>query len=128
MKILAVSASLAFWMCALLLAADVSGKWSGTLVRTRDSGETTEDTVFLELKHSGNEITGTAGPNEQEQHAIQNGKIEGDKITFEVQAAENLFKVMLTLSEDRLIGEATNERDDRTRKAKLDLTKKAGRD
>lgn len=125
MKTLGVPASLVLLMCTLLLA-DASGKWSGTLVATRDNGETEEDTVFMELKQSGTEISGTAGPNEQELHTIENGKIEGDKITFEVRPGENnLFKVVLTLTEGRLVGEATNEREGRIRKAKLDLTKKA---
>jgi len=34
------------------------------------------------LKQRGTEITGTAGPNENEQHLALKGKIEGDKITL----------------------------------------------
>jgi hypothetical protein len=37
----------------------------------------------LALKQSGGEITGSVGPNADEQALIQKGRIEGNKITME---------------------------------------------
>ncbi len=115
--------------CFLLLAtalsaADITGKWTGTATRTRPDGETGESTVYINLKESGTEITGTAGENESEQWPIRKGKIDGDKITFEVVTNETVYKLELKLIDDHLKGEATAEREGKTVKAKLDLKRK----
>src|SRR4051794_29620212 len=79
-------------LCFLIAAAlavaadvDVTGKWTGNFNLTNPDGETNESTAVLKLKQSGTEITGTVGPNEDEQAAIQKGKIEGNKITMEAE-------------------------------------------
>jgi hypothetical protein len=115
--------------CLLLLAtalpaAGITGKWTGTATRTRPDGETRESTVYINLKESGAEITGTAGENESEQWPIRKGKIDGDKITFEVETNETVYKLELMLMGDHLKGEATAEQEGRTVKAKLDLKRK----
>ena len=38
----------------------------------------------MNLKVDGATVTGTAGPNEDQQWTIQNGKLEAGKLTFEV--------------------------------------------
>ena len=108
-----------------LLAADVSGKWSGTFERTGPDGETKMSSSYMNLKQTGDEITGTAGPDENRQWPITNGKIEGDKITFEVQTDNPLLKFELRLIDGHLKGEARGEKDGKTMKAVLDLTRKA---
>ncbi|HEY2930221.1 MAG TPA: hypothetical protein VGK99_00615 [Acidobacteriota bacterium] len=123
-KLSVLGCALLFFILTIWAAADVTGKWAGTSKRTRQTGEVRESTVFLTLKQSGPEITGTAGENESEQIPISKGKIEGDNISFEVVTSESVFKVALSLVNDRLQGEAITERDGAVRKATLDLKRK----
>ena len=75
--------------CALLSAfalhaAELTGKWSGSFDITDEQGETKADTAYLNLKEAGGSVTGTAGPNEEKQFSLRNGKLDGRKLTFEV--------------------------------------------
>jgi hypothetical protein len=71
---------------ALALGADeLTGKWSGSFDITNSNGETKADTAYMSLKENGGEVTGTAGPNAEKQWTIQKGKLEGQKLTFEVR-------------------------------------------
>jgi hypothetical protein len=36
------------------------------------------------LKQDGNKLAGSAGPSESEQHPFEGGKVEGNKVTFDV--------------------------------------------
>ena len=119
-------------LCFLVLAAlaglaladvDVTGKWSGSFNATNPDGETKESTAVLVLKQSGTDITGTAGPTEDEQFAIQKGKIEGDKVTLEVDHDGHTMKFDLVLAADRLTGEAKVSRDGQDLRAKIDVTR-----
>ena len=105
---------------ALMAAEDLTGKWSGTFVITMD-GETKDDSAYMVLKQSGTELTGTAGPDADKQWPIQKGKIEGNKVTFEVQADGPLLKFELTLAEGRLKGDAKAEHDGHSMKAAVDV-------
>jgi len=73
------------------LAADISGKWSGTW-------ESPERPHYMVLKQDGEAVTGTAGPEAGYQLDISKGKFAGDQLTFDV-ALENgavlhfIFKV-----------------------------------
>ena len=120
------------FVCSLLLAAfagvaiadvDVTGKWSGSFNTSGPNGETKESTACLVLKQSGTAITGTAGPNEDEQFAIQKGKIEGDKITLQVDHDGHTIKLDLVVAGNRITGEANGSHDGEAMKAKLDLTR-----
>lgn len=116
-------------LCFLLLAGlamaegDVTGKWSGSFNMTSPNGETKETTALLVLKQTGTEISGTVGPDEGEQVAIQKGKIEGDKITLEAEHEGHSIKFSLVLAADRITGEANMSGEGETRKAKLDVTR-----
>lgn len=65
-------------LCAApALAADVDGKWSGSLATPNG-----DVTIGFEFKSDGAMLTGsTTGP-DGAQVAIKNGKIEGNKISF----------------------------------------------
>ncbi len=109
---------------ALLAAADgVTGKWAGTFVITID-GETKDDVAYMVLKQNGAELTGTGGPNADQQWPIQNGKVEGNKLTFGVQSDGPLIKFDLALVDGHLKGEAKAEQDGHTLKAVVDLQRK----
>jgi hypothetical protein len=74
-------------------ADDLTGKWSGSFVITSSDGDTKDSKAFMDLKQKGAEITGTAGESPDRQWAIQKGKVEGNKITFEVQTGEAACKI-----------------------------------
>jgi len=87
----------------LCLAADVTGKWSGTL-EFRGGGPPTPSVVLL--KQDGQKVTGTGGPSDADQQPLEDGKIEGDKLTFRFQGVQ----VTLTVSGDRMEGEFSARR------------------
>ena len=66
------------------LAADISGKYTGTLEVPTQDGGTNRLSGVIELKQDGSEITGSAGPNESERHPLRNIRLAGDKLTFEL--------------------------------------------
>ena len=119
-------------LCLLVLTAiaiaatadvNVTGKWSGSFSITGPDGSSKESTALLILKQNGTEITGSVGPNEDEQHPIQKGRIDGDKIALEAQDINNnrVIKFDLLMVEDRIKGEATMSANGESRKAKLDV-------
>jgi len=65
-------------------AAEVTGKWSGSFDITNSEGETKADTAYMDLKETGGAVTGTAGPDSEKQWSLRKGKLEGQKLTFEV--------------------------------------------
>ena len=118
--------------CLLVLAAfaglaiadtNVTGKWSGSFNITRANGEMKDSTALLVLTQNGSEISGTVGPTEEEQFAIQKGRIEGNKITLEADHDGHTIKFELVLAADRITGEASMPDDGGTTKAKLDVTR-----
>ena len=78
---------------------------------------------MLILKQSGNGLTGTAGPSEEKQFPIQNGKIDGDKVTFDIDAGGPTMHFELLATEKRLSGSVHAEHEGETRNAKLDVTR-----
>jgi hypothetical protein len=106
----------AFWilpcLALALSAADVSGKWSGT-IDVEDAGNTTE--VQVELVQKAGAVTGKIGrTGGGDEGTIRNGKVEGEKISFEVVSAQttNPFKFTLTLVNDHLEGEMKGSMDE----------------
>ena len=106
---------------ALMAADDLTGKWSGSFVITFSDGGTKDSVAFMDLKQNGVELTGTAGENPERQWAIQKGKVEGNKATFEVQTDNPLIKFELALVDGHLKGEAKAEHEGRSMKAAVDL-------
>jgi len=122
MKRLASVVSFVLLLAPVLLAADdITGKWSGSFVITFPDGETKDSMAFMDLKQNGVELTGTAGEGPDKQWAIQKGKVDGNKITFEVQTDEPLVKFELTLIDGHLKGEAKAEHEGKSMKAAVDL-------
>ena len=120
MKRILVCFLLAVAAAAIAMAADVTGKWTGTL--TQENGEA--HTALLVLKQDGAAITGTAGPDENEQLPIQTGKIDGNKVVLEISPNEGaIYHLELVLDGDHLKGDVTAKRDDETMTAKLDVSR-----
>lgn len=104
---------------------NVTGKWSGSFNITRGDGDSKDSTAVLMLKQTGTDITGSAGPNEDEQFPIRKGTIEGDKITLEVDHDGSTIRFALVLNAaNRISGEANMSREGETAKAKVDVTRK----
>jgi len=72
-----------------LTAGDLTGKWNGKFDITNSNGETKPDEAYMTLKLEGTTVTGTAGPNVDQQWAIKDGKLEGRKLTFQVITKDN---------------------------------------
>ncbi len=106
-----------FFVCMLLVAlaypaaaADISGKWSGSVEFKTPDGGTDGGGAFAVFKQSGQTITGGAGQNEDEQAPIENGKLVGNKLTFQVSlpgdSGPRVFKVsMVLVNPNRLEGD-----------------------
>ncbi|HKE23210.1 MAG TPA: hypothetical protein VKB88_12670 [Bryobacteraceae bacterium] len=122
MKALICSFLLAVFAVTAMADTDITGKWTGSLNVTTPDGEKNE-TAFLVLKQTGSDITGSVGPSEDQQFPIQKGKIEGDKITIEVDHGGHPIKLALVLAEDHMKGDMSIEMEGQTRTAKLDVTR-----
>ncbi len=118
-------ASLLFFAFTLS-GADLTGIWTGTFTIQGQNGEEKASSAHLNLKQSGADLTGTAGPNETEQWEISKGKVEADRITFEVQQPNEGARLRfdLRLVNDRIQGDVTAEKEGDNRKAKLDVSRK----
>ncbi|HTQ54750.1 MAG TPA: hypothetical protein VMI94_09840 [Bryobacteraceae bacterium] len=114
-----------------LTAGELTGKWSGKFDITNSQGETKPDEAVMTLKLDGTTVTGTAGPNEDQQWTIRNGKLENGKLTFEVQMDNNgedngKISFDLVFDGETIRGTAQGVgRDGEKMSAKLDL-KRAG--
>jgi hypothetical protein len=102
------------------MAADVTGKWKGSFAPEGQD----PSSAFVVLKQSGTTLTGTAGPGEDQQWPLANGKVVGNKITGEVTSPEGLvFKLDLVLEGEHIKGDVNGMRDGQAMKAKIDLTR-----
>ena len=103
-------------------AIDISGKWTGSFEAQNNEGEKRTEPVFMVLKQEGDKLTGSGGPNEGEQHAFQNGKVEGDKVSFEIALGNGgTIYFNLTVTGDEIKGDMKRAREDKEQTAKLSL-------
>lgn len=117
----------------LIAAEDITGKWGGSFVITMDTNPPKEDVVHMVATQKGTELTGSIGPNENEQMPIQNGKVvttkeagkEVTKATFQVTepggAAAIHFE--LALIGGHLKGKAKGENGGHTMNVAVDMTR-----
>jgi|SRR3954465_719009 hypothetical protein len=113
---------LAFLVAILATAAhaiDVSGDWTGKTKLSVD-GKVEEDTIYLSLKQAVNIVTGTTGPTLEKQTPIRNGKVEGNRVVFEVPVPNGIFKFDLYLEGGHLKGDLTANAQGQTIKAVMD--------
>ena len=108
----------------LLSAADIAGKWAGNYDVVMSDGDTMKGKVTLTLQQDGAVISGTAG-SDQGQLKVMNGKLDGDKLSFELQPDDQQKIVFdLRLQDDlHLKGEGKRETDGNKLNVKLDLTR-----
>jgi hypothetical protein len=113
----------------LLVAGDISGKWSGSIeVADNAGGGSITTPVRAEFQQKANLVSGKIGRREDEQaETIRNGKIEGSKISFEVSSVEttSAMRFSLVLEGDRLEGEMKGTVDSGEIVGKVRLTREA---
>jgi len=116
-------------LAALAIAApagaELTGKWTGSFnIQGPDGASLEQGGIVMNLKQTGAALSGTIGPSEEEQHPIVQGKVDGDKVTIEVKRGEQqVVKVELTLTGERLKGVANLTMQDRTATAKIDAVR-----
>lgn len=89
-----------------LCTPNVTGKWSGTL---QMDGENDAKPAYAILKQEGNKLSGSVGPNEDEQDSFEGGKVDGDKLTFDVPQGANgegSIHVEMQVKGDQITGRA----------------------
>ena len=103
------------------MAGDLSGKWSGAF--KVDGGDHNVPQLFL-LKQQGKTLTGSGGPDAGEQYPIENGRIDGNEIRFELTTGEWKFAYDLRQNEPgKLKGDLKLESVGDTRTAKVSLAR-----
>jgi hypothetical protein len=108
---------------AVLNAGSLTGTWSGTFDIKTPDGQVRSETMCLTLKEENAKVTGTAGPNADRQVEIINGKVSGDRITFQVSdpSSPAAISFELTLASDRLYGDARAEHNGQKMEGKIAL-------
>lgn len=111
-----------FLLSAIALFADVTGKWTGTGKAATSDGDTQTMVLSMDLKQTGNDVSGTVSTSESEDRYTATGTLDGDVLNLKVQANETVYVVTLTLKDDRLTGEANADHDGAKISVKLDFT------
>jgi hypothetical protein len=108
----------------IALFADVSGRWSGSFDTTGPNGETKADSAYFVLTQAGNTVTGTVGPADEKQFPIKTGKIDGTKLTLEVNAEGVELTFDLTVDGETIRGSARGQiPDEKNVSAKVNVTR-----
>src|SRR5438067_8653383 len=90
-----------------LCAPNVAGKWAGTL---QMDGENNAKPAYSIFNQDGNKLSGSVGPDESEQDSFEGGKVEGDKLTFDVPQGPNgegSIHIEMNVNGDQMTGRAT---------------------
>jgi hypothetical protein len=112
-----------------LAAADISGKWSGTIEIADTGNGPIQTTVRAEFEQKSGAVSGKMGRPGDDESPIRNGKVEGEAVSFEVSSPETTRPVRFTLRlvGDRLEGEMKGEIDEGEIVGKVTLSReKAG--
>ena len=112
---------------ALVLAADVSSTWTGTIaVDVTGSGTTITTQVHIELRQQGDGLSGKIGRVEDTDAVpIKNVKMEGDTLSFEAASDETRgpMKFSLKIAGDRMEGTMKGSIDSGDINGKVKLTR-----
>jgi len=92
---------------AFTLLADVTGNRSGS----GSKGDESHDLFFV-FKQDGKMLTGSGGPSADEQHPMETGTVEGDRLPFKVPAGKGALSFDLKASGDEINGQAEFRKDD----------------
>lgn len=117
-------------MVFFALAADVSGKWNGSLEFKNEDGLTQSVTAHAVLKQQGNTVTGKIWKEEGQQFEIEQGQVSDKEFSFTFHAPEGedeqelIHSVKLTLiSRNQLQGTLEFDAAGQKASGKLTLTR-----
>jgi hypothetical protein len=103
------------------IAGDLTGRWSGTF--KVEGGDHEVPQLFI-LQQQGNVLTGSGGPNAGEQYPIENGRIDANRVRFELTTGEWKFAYDLKpAGPDALHGDLKLESVGDRRNAKVSLAR-----
>ena len=106
------------WAAAAAQAVDITGKWNAksTLTAQDGSGRTQTIPFTFEFTQKGKTLTGTISPDPARTWKIENGVVDGAKVSFQVQQPDGgpLRTLTLTFAKGRLTGTMKLERDGQT--------------
>jgi hypothetical protein len=102
------------------MAGDLTGKWSGSF--RADGADHDVPQLFI-LKQDGNKLTGSGGPDQSEQYPIEEGKIDGDRVRFELTTGEWKFTYNLKATDATMTGDLELKSINNSRTAKVSLSK-----
>jgi hypothetical protein len=113
-------------MAAVAFAGELTGKWTGSFDTVGPDGSTNPGPAYLDLKLVGQTVTGTVGPNESDQKEISNGKLDGNKLTFELVHRPDRapMKFDLVFDGETIKGTVSAEKEGQQMRAKLDVKRK----
>ena len=128
MKKLPFLLALVLFVFPVFAAEDFSGKWSGQFTGVAPDGSQITEPILLNLVHKGTELTGTAGPSADTQWKILKGKVDGNKVSFEVQTGGDsqpgpYVVITLAFADGHLKGDFNAQRGAEKLTAKIDLTR-----
>jgi hypothetical protein len=106
----------------VVLAADPSGKWSGQI--TPSNGEEVLP-AFLILKADGDKLSGSGGPDQAEQHPMENGRIVGDRLIFAVPAGKGTLHFDVIVNGDEITGKVELKGGDEEKSGKVALKRQS---
>jgi len=102
------------------MAEDLKGKWSGAFKVDGSDHDVSQLFIF---KQEGNKLTGSGGPDQSEQYPIENGRVDGDRVSFEITTGEWKFTYSLRATDAKLAGDLELKSVDNRRTAKVNLTR-----
>jgi hypothetical protein len=105
---------------------DVSGRWRGRIEYSTAQSERPASSIFLILRLDGTKLSGSAGPVEDHQFPITDGKIDGDTIVFNTNPSGTArgMQFKLKVSDRALEGDMTEPtREGRGQAARVSLTR-----
>lgn len=121
MKSLKRSLEIIVLLAVSAMASELTGTWSGTF---KVSGGDHSTPQIIRLKQDGKTLTGSAGPELEEQYPIENRKVDGDRVTFEVTSGEWRFSYDLKRSgPDEMKGDLDLKSVNSERKAVVSLSR-----
>ena len=107
MRLIAICILFAATLFAATLAADVTGKWRGTIT-TEMASQTTGGQIpaYMVLEQSDEKISGKAGGSEKMLFNIQEGTLKGDRLTIEASPkSDSVLRFTLVVKGDVIEGE-----------------------
>jgi hypothetical protein len=102
------------------MAGDLTGKWSGSF--KVDGADHDVPQLFI-FKQDGNKLAGSGGPDQSEQYPIEDGRVDGNRVRFEITTGEWKFTYSLRASDAKLAGELELKSVDNRRTAKVNLSR-----